>query len=186
MGIYCMILSMIILPQLVGFHVEIITSGSMEPSIHTGSVIYVREGADIDMLEVGTVITYVLNDSQTKVTHRIMSIDRENAVVITKGDANEIPDAHAVSMEQIEGVVCGTVAYLGYVARLFMNVYGKLILTGVFLGMLEICHFWNLLIAACQKRKEKEDHREREKMDGRSGSRHNDRCRNRRCRQRLS
>lgn len=181
-----MILSLIILPQLGGFHVEIITSGSMEPFIHTGSVIYVREGADIDMLEVGTVITYVLNGSQTKVTHRIMSIDREKAVVTTKGDANEIPDAHAVSMEQIEGVACGTVPYLGYVARLFMNVYGKLILTGVFLGMLEICHFWNLLIAGCKKRKEKKNHREGQKMAGRNDSRHNDRCRNRRCRQRVS
>ncbi|MGN0355497.1 MAG: signal peptidase I [Muricoprocola sp.] len=181
-----MALSMIILPQLGGFHVEIITSGSMEPSIHTGSVIYVREEADIDMLEVGTVITYVLNDSQTKVTHRILSIDRENGVVITKGDANEIPDAHAVSGEQIEGVVCGTVPYLGYVARLFMNIYGKLILTGIFLGMLEICHFWNLLVAGWKKGKETEEHRKRKKMVSCGGSRNHDRCRNRRCRQRVS
>ena len=76
--------------RLVGFQVFTVLSGSMEPTYHVGSLIYVKE-IDTDDLRAGDPITYLI-DEDTVVTHRIVEVvpDEEEPETIrfrTKGDA---------------------------------------------------------------------------------------------------
>lgn len=77
--------------RLVGLQVFTVLSGSMEPTYHTGSVIYVKK-VDYTALRVGDPITFMVDD-HTVATHRIVDIipDDEDPTVlrfVTKGDAN--------------------------------------------------------------------------------------------------
>lgn len=83
--------------RLVGFQVFTVLSGSMEPTYHVGSLIYVKE-VDAKELEPGDVITFML-DEDTVATHRITQVvpdenDPETLRFRTKGDANDNEDAN--------------------------------------------------------------------------------------------
>lgn len=68
--------------RLVGLQVFTVLSGSMEPTYHTGSIIYVRD-VDPFKLEEGDVITFLL-DEDTVATHRIIEVvpDETDATVV--------------------------------------------------------------------------------------------------------
>ena len=105
--------------RLIGLDVFTVLSGSMEPTYHTGSVIYVKD-VDYRELEAGDVITFML-DEDTIATHRIVEVvpDEEDASVLryrTKGDANEAEDGSLVHYKNVVGSPVFTIPYLGYVA----------------------------------------------------------------------
>ena len=58
--------------RLVGFQVFSVLSGSMEPTYHVGSLIYVKN-VDYRELQPGDVITFLL-DEDTVATHRIVEV----------------------------------------------------------------------------------------------------------------
>ena len=60
--------------RVIGLQVFTVLSGSMEPTYHTGSLIYVKPCAPEDV-QVGDAITFVLNEDLDVVTHRVISID---------------------------------------------------------------------------------------------------------------
>ena len=99
--------------RLVGFEVFSVLSGSMEPTYHTGSLIWVDKCEPADV-EVGDPITFVLNEDLDVATHRVIEIDAENSHFYTQGDANDAPDGSPVHFENLIGVPVFTVPYLGY------------------------------------------------------------------------
>lgn len=106
--------------RLVGLQPYVVLSGSMEPTYHVGSLIYVQK-VDYHDLKAGDPITYML-DSDTVVTHRIIEVlvDEENPDVIryfTQGDANDIPDGTSVHYRNIIGKPVFSIPYLGYVSN---------------------------------------------------------------------
>ena len=105
--------------RVVGYTPYTILSGSMEPTYHVGSLIYVKK-VDTSTLEVGDPITFALSED-TIATHRIVEVvpDEEDAGVIrfrTKGDANETVDGALVHYKNVLGKPVFTIPYLGYVA----------------------------------------------------------------------
>lgn len=105
--------------RVVGLQVFTVLSGSMEPTYHTGSLIYVRK-VDNKTIEAGTVITFML-DEDTIATHRVVGVvpDEEDPSVIryrTKGDANETEDGGLVHYKNVIGTPVFTIPYLGFVA----------------------------------------------------------------------
>lgn len=105
--------------RVVGYTPYTILSGSMEPTYHVGSLIYVKK-VDTSTLEVGDPITFALSED-TIATHRIVEVvpDEEDASVIrfrTKGDANETVDGALVHYKNVLGKPVFTIPYLGYVA----------------------------------------------------------------------
>ena len=105
--------------RVVGLQVFTVLSGSMEPTYHTGSLIYVKE-VDPYSIEVGQPITFML-DENTVATHRVVGIvpDEEDPTVIrfhTKGDANEAEDGGLVHYKNVIGTPIFSIPYLGYVA----------------------------------------------------------------------
>ena len=93
--------------RVVGLQVFTVLSGSMEPTYHTGSLIYVKK-VDPYTIEPGQPITFML-DENTIATHRVVGIvpDEEDPTVIrfrTKGDANDAEDGSAP--DSVCGIAC--------------------------------------------------------------------------------
>lgn len=110
--------------RLIGIHPFTVLSGSMEPTYHVGSLIYVKS-VDPFELEEGEVITFML-DEDTLATHRIVEIvpDPEDPTTIrfmTKGDANEFVDGSLVHYKNVVGTPIFTIPYLGYLANFVQN-----------------------------------------------------------------
>ena len=116
--------------RLIGLQVFTVLSGSMEPTYHVGSLIYVK-GVDPYELESGDVITFML-DEDTVATHRIVEVvpdERDSTVVRfkTKGDANEAEDGSLVHYKNVIGSPVFTIPKLGYVANYIQNPPGTYI-----------------------------------------------------------
>src|SRR5690606_31535796 len=77
----------------------VIQSGSMEPSIRVGDVVFVQKAAAYTEQEV---ITFTSEDGRV-VTHRILEAGQEGYK--TQGDANQTPDVDLVQDEHIIGKV---------------------------------------------------------------------------------
>ena len=110
--------------RLFGLQVYAVLSGSMEPTYHVGSLIYVKD-VDPFELESGEVITFML-DENTVATHRIVEVvpDEEDASVVrfrTKGDANENADSSLVHYKNVIGSPVFTIPQLGYVVSYIQN-----------------------------------------------------------------
>lgn len=110
--------------RLFGLKVYTVLSGSMEPTYHTGSVIYVKE-VDYTTLQEGDVITFML-DEDTIATHRIVEVvpdesDPNTLRYRTKGDANDTVDGSLVHYKNVIGKPVFTIPYLGYAANYIQN-----------------------------------------------------------------
>lgn len=110
--------------RLFGMQVFTVLSGSMEPTYHVGSLIYVKE-TDPMTLQPGDVITFML-DEDTVATHRIVDVipDEEDPSVIrfqTRGDANDAVDGSLVHYKNVLGTPVFTIPKLGYLASYIQN-----------------------------------------------------------------
>lgn len=99
----------LLLPGFFGIRPYVVYSGSMEPEIPTGAVVFTKE-EDFSPKE-GDIITFRVNDAI--VTHRV--IKNQNGICTTKGDANKTADPVSVEQSQIIGRVVFRLPYLGYV-----------------------------------------------------------------------
>ena len=95
-----------------------VLSGSMEPTYHVGSLIYVKD-VDPNDLDVDDPITYLVNN-KTVVTHRIIEVIYADDGVTktafrTQGDNNEDPDGEPVPAANILGKPVFSIPLLGYV-----------------------------------------------------------------------
>lgn len=120
--------------RLVGLQVFTVLSGSMEPTYHVGSLIYVKD-ADYKELEAGDVITFML-DEDTVATHRITEVvpDEEEPDTLryrTKGDANDAEDGKLVHYKNVIGSPVITIPYLGYFADYIQNPPGTYVAISV-------------------------------------------------------
>ena len=120
--------------RFVGLKPFVVLSGSMEPTYHVGSLIYVRE-ADPQDLQPGDAITFLATET-TVVTHRIADVvpdedDPDTLWFITKGDANQSEDASPVHYRNVIGKAVFSIPYLGYLSHYIQNPPGLYIALGV-------------------------------------------------------
>lgn len=90
-----------------------VRSGSMEPTIHTGSLIFVRAVAKY---QVGDIITIDTQEDKKTITHRVVEVRKTESgeVYLTKGDNNEEADQEQVVQENVIGKTIFTLPLLGY------------------------------------------------------------------------
>lgn len=95
-----------------GWRLLIVKSGSMEPTIKTGSLIFVRRETSYQK---GDIVTYgIPNKEDTLVTHRIVEVEEgEQKKVRTKGDYNQVEDQNKSDYSMILGKYQFGVPYLG-------------------------------------------------------------------------
>lgn len=123
-GLVVLLALLLVGARVVGLQVFSVLSGSMEPTYHTGSLIYVKK-VDPYTIQPGQAITFML-DENTVATHRVVGIvqDETDPSVIrfrTKGDANEAEDGSLVHYKNVLGEPVFTIPYLGYVANYIQN-----------------------------------------------------------------
>ena len=142
-------------PDVLGYKPMIVLSGSMETSIHTGDLVFVKI-VDTTTLKENDVVAF-RNEEDTVTTHRIIEIVYENGKQYfkTKGDANNIEDANLVEMEDVEGLYVGGLAGVG---NFLMFIQKPIGLCTVLLVILVIGLIWLYLV-------NKKDEKEYRKMD---------------------
>ena len=96
-----------------GLATFVVTGGSMEPTIHKGSLV-IDEPVSADKLRLGDIITFDHYDQTT--THRIVGVEGSvnGAMFSTKGDANTITDPEPLSFPGRVGLVKLAVPGVGY------------------------------------------------------------------------
>lgn len=109
-----------------GRRILVVQSGSMEPTIKTGSLILIKETSDYQKNDI---VTYQTENNQL-VTHRIIAVSEgENGELYqTKGDFNDIEDAEQVTREAVIGEFQLGVPYLGYVLGFAKTQVGLIVL----------------------------------------------------------
>lgn len=97
-----------------GFATFVVTGGSMEPTIHKGSLV-IDQPVTADKLKLGDVITYDRADQTT--THRIVGVEGSpNGMLFsTKGDANTVGDPEPMTFPGRVGLVKLAVPGVGFV-----------------------------------------------------------------------
>jgi signal peptidase I len=117
LGLVCLVLIATLIPPLLGYQRYVVVGGSMEPSIHRGSIIF-DEIVPVEDLRPGDVITYVPPGRDTPSTHRIVSreLDPEGSWRFrTKGDANADADAQPFVLERpVQARVKVAIPYVGH------------------------------------------------------------------------
>ena len=116
--------------RVVGLTPYVVLSGSMEPTYHTGSLIYDKK-VDPFTLKEGDVITFMVSED-TLATHRIVGVvpDEDEPGTIrfrTKGDANDAEDGTLVHYKNVVGTPVFTIPYLGYFSNWITHAPGKYI-----------------------------------------------------------
>ena len=107
------------------YHSYLVQSGSMEPTIMTGDVIFVLAK---ESYVKNDVVTFKENDRRV-VTHRI--VGTQSGSFTTKGDANRTEDNGSVSPQNIIGKVFFIVPKLGYLVSFSRTLPGFIILIAV-------------------------------------------------------
>ena len=137
-------------PDFFGYKPFIVLSGSMEPSIMTGDMVFVKE-PDPDSLKVGDVIAY--KSGSAVVTHRIVEVKSENGETryVTQGDANNAADQGMVKPADVEGIYQRRVAGAGNLAMFMQTTTGMILFVVCPLVLFEL---WDVIRRQLESRKE--------------------------------
>lgn len=121
-------------PKAFHYHVYTVISGSMEPAIPTGSLVYIKEMEPKDVQVDDVIAFYGTKDAASIITHRVV----ENRVLmgefITKGDANEENDMNPVTYNQYMGKMVRSIPKIGGIVQTIMGGSGK-VAVGCVIGL---------------------------------------------------
>lgn len=118
-------------PRVFGFHIYTVISGSMEPAIATGSLVYVKGIPPEEVDEEDVIAFYGSMDGASIITHRVVANSEIMGEFITKGDANDTKDMNPVPYDNYIGKVMLTVPVMGSVAQMFTSSAGKIAAAGL-------------------------------------------------------
>lgn len=137
-------------PDFLGYKPFIVLSGSMEPSIMTGDMVFVKE-TDPDSLKVGDVIAY--KSGSAVVTHRIVEVKSENGETryVTQGDANNAADQSLVKPADVEGIYQRRIAGAGNLAMFMQTTTGMILFV---VCPLVLFVLWDVIRRQLESRKE--------------------------------
>ena len=111
-------------PGLRGTTPMVVLSGSMEPALHVGGLVFVRP-VDTSTLKPGDVITFSTpregaagTGAAAITTHRVIAVHQgpSGATFQTKGDANNVADPWTVPAQSVRGVQVFSLPWLGYLS----------------------------------------------------------------------
>lgn len=136
-------------PRVFGFHIYTVISGSMEPAISTGSLVYVKGIPPEEVDEEDVIAFYGSMDGASIITHRVVANSEIMSEFVTKGDANDTKDMNPVPYDNYIGKVMLTVPGMGRIAQVFTSSSGKIAAAGL-IGLAVILQ---ITAAAIDKRK---------------------------------
>ena len=119
------------IPAIMGYEIYNVTSGSMEPELPIGSVVYVQKVAP-ETVKKDDIIAFSMDNEV--VTHRVVENRFVEGEFVTKGDANESVDFRNARYRDLVGVVKYHFPYVGN----YLMIYSHQ-LTKVYLMVLAFC-----------------------------------------------
>ena len=124
-------------PLVMGYQVYNVTTGSMEPEISVGSVVYVKDTDPLNVEE-GQIIAY--QHEEGVIVHRVVTNRTSLGEFVTKGDANQVEDLEPIPYDAFLGVAEMHLPMVGAFMSIYASTVGKiyLLLTaacGVMLNM---------------------------------------------------
>ena len=141
------LLSVTIGPRFLPYQALVVRSGSMSPTIPTGSVVFYKK-VDADQVKVGDVIVFEKpGAANQKVTHRVFKISTgpNGRYFTTKGDANGVPDDWRVPAVGTGWVSVFHVPALGYALAALQSTLARLLLLlipALLLGAITLYEIW--------------------------------------------
>ena len=118
-------------PRVMGYQIYSVVTGSMEPEIPVGSMVYVKSIAPKELKEKDVVAFYGGRDTNAIITHRVVNNNLISGQITTKGDANKTEDMNPVSYSDVIGIVEYTIPKAGALAQIFTSTQGKIATAGV-------------------------------------------------------
>ncbi|MBQ1407162.1 MAG: signal peptidase I [Eubacterium sp.] len=126
---------MLTVPRIAGFEMYNVVSGSMEPEIPVGSMVFVKPAGDTVRIGEGDVIAFYRNGAV--ITHRVVAVNDSTGEIHTKGDANAQEDMETVPYGDVIGIVEHHFPYVGHIGGVLTKLSGKILLFGfIALGVL--------------------------------------------------
>lgn len=125
-------------PNLFGYSILRISSGSMEPELSVGDVILDKRITDNSQIKNGDVITFYGSGelSGMLVTHKVIKepyLDENNDLMLqTQGTANDTPDDPITADSVMSEMVC-KIPFLNFLYDLFLSPWGLLLFIGLIL-----------------------------------------------------
>jgi len=107
----------------IGIVPTVISSGSMEPAIPTGSLCMINRNYPFEKIKVNDIIVYY--QPEQKVIHRVVKVSEQD--VRTKGDANDFVDRLRATKNNYYGKFMFSVPQVGYFLIPFQSTPGKII-----------------------------------------------------------
>ena len=114
-----------------GYKPAIVLSGSMEPTIETGSIVLIDKN-DTEDIAKGDIIAF--NVDNTFITHRVTKIDDEG--IHTKGDGNQTADLWVLQQDDVVGKTAYWIPKAGYVASWLTSKKGMIIVVGICVALI--------------------------------------------------
>ena len=147
-------------PRLFGIGTYVVTSGSMEPQIPVGSLVYVEK---VDPLEIkaGDTITFYLKGTNIVATHQVYEVDTKNQLFRTQGinnfdeDGKILHDAEPVYYKYLIGKTNFCIPVLGNVNRFCTTAPGCYILIAAVIAVVVISIIVDLIPQSEKSRKGK-------------------------------
>ena len=134
-------------PRLLPYRTFTVLSGSMEPTIPVGSMIFDRE-VDAAQLARGDVVTFHPPGQPDKlVSHRVVRVEetKTGSFLVTRGDANGVADDWRIPAQGTGLRYEFHVPFLGYVVGGLLTPVGRLValtLAALWLGGLALWTIW--------------------------------------------
>ena len=115
-------------PRVFGYEPFEVITGSMEPGIPVGSLVYAKTLStnELQGVQQGDIIAFYENGGA--VVHRVVTNRTSLGEFVTKGDANDSEDLQPIPYDNVVGTVQAHYAHLGTVMRIFSSVAGKVYL----------------------------------------------------------
>ena len=142
------LLAVTIGPRFLPYQALIVRSGSMAPTIPTGSIVFYKK-VDASKVKIGDIIVFNKpGDASEKVTHRVYSIGNSptGRYFLTKGDANGAPDDWRVPAVGTGWVSAFHVARVGYALVYLQSTLARLLLLvipAILLGGITLYEIWH-------------------------------------------
>lgn len=124
--IVILLCAMLVVPGVFGFHMYNVISGSMEPALKVGSLIYIKEGNPEDVEDKDIIAYYSSQEDGGIITHRVVKNNVAAGSFRTKGDANDAEDPTLTPYENYIGSVALKLPYMGKVFTIMTSLYGKI------------------------------------------------------------
>lgn len=120
-------------PRVFGFNIYTVITGSMEPEIPVGSLVYVKGTAPEDVEKEDVIAFYGGRDSSAVITHRVVANSDIMGEFITKGDANKTKDMNPVPYSDYIGKVVLSIPVIGGIAQTITSMPGRIAAVSLFL-----------------------------------------------------